>query len=249
MPHSCKTTRNRSFATWRRNSRRPSYLTATGKLLLLGLCLALLLLAWLGSKTVVQIAPGSGQATAGAVGGGADFGISAGINAITASKAHDRTKNFATRHWLYEQIALKEAGINPGYIFAGGAGGQSGSARSAMQAHAAKGPGLAQSASAGADLALKNAMTAKTAADQDKVEAETVIIEAEGPTAEAKEEFFQRFWSGARDALRQGKEQIESYKEHGSAPWFEEETPKQRDQREQQQHRQRKGKQRHGFKP
>lgn len=62
-------------------------------------------------------------------------GIGYGFNAMGASKSHDRSKNMATRHWLYEQIALKEAGINPGYIFASkGAAGQGG-AYKAPQAH------------------------------------------------------------------------------------------------------------------
>lgn len=49
--------------------------------------------------------------------GGLLTGLSYGLNAQAASKAHDRSKNWATRHWLYEQIALREAKISPGYIF------------------------------------------------------------------------------------------------------------------------------------
>lgn len=69
----------------------------------------------------------AGLASLGSLG---SMGMSGGINAAQASKSHDRSKNWATRKYLYELIALKEAGINPAYMFMnnsaamGGAGAQ-----------------------------------------------------------------------------------------------------------------------------
>lgn len=131
------------------------------------------------------------SAVAGGVSAAADFGISYGLNAKAASKAHDRSKNFATRHWQYEQIALKEAGINPGYIFAGKGGGPTGSAKMASQAHAAKGGGFAAAAEAAARIGLTQAQTEKT-------KAESIIIERNIPVATLQAQL-------AAWAIRQGK--------------------------------------------
>lgn len=73
------------------------------------------------------MASGGGGGAEGALSGLIAPMIGSGMNAMSASKAHDRQKNMMTRHWQYEQIALAEAGINPGYIFAGKGAGQGGS--------------------------------------------------------------------------------------------------------------------------
>lgn len=74
-----------------------------------------------GSATSIFPAIGDALAKVGGseLGGAlASAGLSAGINSANTSKAHDRSKNWATRKYLYELIALDQAGINPAYMFA-----------------------------------------------------------------------------------------------------------------------------------
>ena len=67
------------------------------------------------------------EVAAGAAGGAALGGIGQaigyGLNAMAASKAHDRNKNMLTRRHQYERIALREADINEAYMFARPGGG------------------------------------------------------------------------------------------------------------------------------
>ena len=55
-------------------------------------------------------------ATAGGFGIGGSL-LSYGLNRAEASRQHDRNKNYLTRKYQYELIALNEAGINPAYMF------------------------------------------------------------------------------------------------------------------------------------
>lgn len=69
-------------------------------------------------------AAGSGSASGIAAGAGMALNpigslIDYGLNAAAASKQHDRNKNWATRKYQYELIALEQAGIQPAYMFAG----------------------------------------------------------------------------------------------------------------------------------
>lgn len=54
-----------------------------------------------------------GLIAGGLLGGLTDYGL----NKASTSKAHDRSKNWATRKYQYELIALQQAGINPAYMF------------------------------------------------------------------------------------------------------------------------------------
>ena len=69
--------------------------------------------------------------------------VSAGMNAKAASMSYDRQKKWAQRHWNYDLIGLENAGINPGYIFADGAGGQSGSMKMPMSSGSGGSGGMA----------------------------------------------------------------------------------------------------------
>lgn len=168
---------------------------------------------------------GIGAAAAGAgimAGGGILSGlISHGLNAQAASKAHDRSKNMITRKWLYEQIALKEAGINPGYIFANAKGAaQGGSQRAQMASPAQMGKGgdpnfllqsrlinantQAQKANAaqaltGSELNLASAERQRAAATLDLARAENTKSQGVELTAMAK------FWASpeGQEVLRQ----------------------------------------------
>lgn len=75
-----------------------------------------------------------GNITTGAVGSAIDYGL----NAAAASKANDRSKNWATRKYQYELIALEKAGINPAYMFSDRGASSAGRSQSAQQAHGTK---------------------------------------------------------------------------------------------------------------
>ncbi len=105
-------------------------------------------------------------AAGGIVGGLLNTGVSAGINAAAASKAHDRQKNMMTRGPTYIMQGLRDAGINP--ILAAGSGGLGGSAAKISQAHAARGADTAtQGALVGSQIRLQDAATAKAVAEKD----------------------------------------------------------------------------------
>lgn len=110
---------------------------------------------------------GAGMAGANFGLGLAEMGVSAGINAAAASKAHDRMKNMMTRGPTYQMIGLRDAGLNP--ILAATNGGKlGGSAASVAQAHAAsQGKDHNKSMMAGiqADL-MKNQSSAHAATAQ-----------------------------------------------------------------------------------
>lgn len=150
-----------------------------------------------GATSAGGLSAGQGAALGGAasaVGGLAGIGIQAGVNAAAASKANDRAKNWATRHWLYELTALKQAGINPGYIFAGKGGGQGGSAAGKVaQAHATSNPNLGNSAetairAAGAKSSIENtrANTALALKSVDQVNAQIELAQANADNTRAK---------------------------------------------------------------
>ncbi len=110
-----------------------------------------------------------GAATS-AVGNIINTGISAGINAAAASKAHDRQKNMMTRGPTYMMQGLRDAGINP--ILAAGSAGLGGSAAKISQAHAARGSdSIMQGALAGSTIRLQEAGTAKALAERDIIAA------------------------------------------------------------------------------
>ncbi len=75
-----------------------------------------------------------GAAAAGIVGPSIGSLVTYGLNAMAASKAHDRSKNMMTRGYLYTQEGLEKAGLNR--MLALGAQSLGGSAKAQM-AHAA----------------------------------------------------------------------------------------------------------------
>lgn len=95
--------------------------------------------------------------------GGIFGGINYGLNAASASKAHDRSKNMITRRWQYELIALREAGINPAYLFAKG-GGPPPPMRAPQQAASNAQPGPPQAALVGAQMRNLESQTAANVA-------------------------------------------------------------------------------------
>lgn len=114
---------------------------------------------------------------------GATQGISYGFNAKAASTAHDRNKNMITRRWLYEQIALREAKINPGYIFANtrGAAGQAGSMK-APQAGPSQGIAGKSEFGKGTQLENTQANTALQTTQGELVEEEKKLTRAKAST-------------------------------------------------------------------
>lgn len=125
---------------------------------------------------------------AGLAGGAASGLVSGAFNTAAASRAYDRSKNWATRHHLYERIALDAAGYNPILAMTQG---KTGSSMKAPQA----GPinpqfNLAQAMQLGAQANLAGAQTDQVTEATKLTEVERKLKEADLPRAEAVAEFW-----------------------------------------------------------
>lgn len=111
----------------------------------------------------------------------AGMGIQYGLNAAAASKAHDRQKNWATRKYLYELIALKEAGINPAYMFSNEGNAAAARHQSSQMANKTDAPQLGAAS-------LRGAQTRMVATQARNVESQTAanIALAEKHRADAE---------------------------------------------------------------
>ena len=129
---------------------------------------------------------GAGAAS-GAASGIAGGLVQGGFNIAAASKAWDRSKNWATRHHLYEKIALEAAGYNPLL----GAIGNMGSQFKAPQASPINPQfNFAQAISAAADVGLKRASAGAQTSAAGVADAEAALKRAELPRAEAAAKFW-----------------------------------------------------------
>ena len=130
-----------------------------------------------------------GGSALGAIGGLASGAFNYGLNTAAASKANDRSKNWATRHHLYERIALEAAGYNPILAMTQGKTGSNMRAPQAAPTNATM--QMAQGAALGAQAKLNMAQAeqAISAADLNNVTAQ--LKDMEKPYANLAAEFWQ----------------------------------------------------------
>lgn len=133
-------------------------------------------------------AAGGNAALGGLLGGLGSAGLSYGLNAKAASKAHDRSKNWATRKYQYELIALQQAGINPAYMFSNQGGKLLRSQQAQQQAptNAKIDPVQAMLVGSQVDLQKAQATQARATAQRAASEARAADARADASSAQAR---------------------------------------------------------------
>lgn len=115
-------------------------------------------------------------AAGGIIGGGVNSLISYGLNAMAASKAHDRSKNMMTRGYLYTQEGLEKAGLNRILAVGGGISGGN-LAGSAKMAHAASSGSSRNAVLDALSASNLEANTAKQTAEGRIADADALVAE------------------------------------------------------------------------